>query len=347
MLIRRDLAMYAKLGTRNSQTGYVAGQLELTGRCMQRCPMCHSWREHNNAPCPEADVNMLETLWHELNSMPFFEHLTLTGGDPQCYPGLEVLARLPRDFRLQITTAMMKPPERWYGNFDAIRLSLDAIDPEIYEEIRGVRRDPLEPLLWCNALNLPFSTFTVVSNHNAQHLPNILRALAVYRPRKATFFLIIGEPHDEALIAAYQAATAYAQRYCSSLTTSFSENPIEIEAILNQPERFEHIRSKQVPLLPATLGAVECAASVLGFHMKADGTVFPCCVLGGEAVATQLDAALGVFGSETLWQIWNKNLQRDRFYYRDRERCRTQCQYKQAQINLLSAEAERTRISIP
>lgn len=328
--MRPDLLLYAKVAQYGS--AFVAGQLELTNKCMQRCPMCKSWQD--TEPMGYFGIAHAMRLWQELNNTPSFEHLSLTGGDPQCYTELQQLAELPRKFRLQISTALMKRPEPWYASFDRIRISIDALTPELYRKMRGVERSPVEVFEWMEPLEVEFATLTTINEHNAKGLDQMLALLHHARQRnpryrKAIFLLELGRELPEWVLQEYQRAGEVANSL--GMETSFGEDILETREIANSHEA----------------RGWRCAVGDISFHIKCNGDIYPCCLVGGEAITTQPEFRLGNFMIE-------QQLQPSRNKYRAKARClynepvcRQVCQWKQLHINKMANEVRDVKISIP
>jgi len=333
--MNNKLAYYAKVA--QHRLGCVAGQLELTSKCMQKCPMCKSWQD--SEPSGIFGVAYAAQLWHDLNQRREFEHLSLTGGDPQCYPNLRELALYPRNFRLQISTAMMKKPEPWYKYFDRVRISLDTLDPVIYEKMRGVQRKPFEVFDWLAEVDIEFATITTVNEHNVEDLIPMLLEMENQgrrfgeRYRKAIFMLELGRELPAEVVGEFFRIGRVAPNQLN-LPTSFGESIDKTRKMVNDMEQ---------------VGNRRCAVGDISFHIKCNGDVYPCCLIGGEAIETQTDFRLGnYFMARDISRIMNAHRSTEiALFYRWHKVCRDVCQWKQAEINRLAEEAGKTRVSIP
>lgn len=329
-----DLLMYAKLA--QYAPGYVCGQLELTSACMQRCPMCASWRSDE----PQGVMQMADVrgIFHQLNRIATFEHLTLTGGDPQSYTWLPFVAGLYRRFRLQLSTAMMRPPEEWYSKFDRVRISLDAVDPLTYKKMRGVWRPvPMQALEWMRGFDVEVSTLTTVNEHNVHTLPQIIETLTDYqksnaRFRRAIFLLEIRERMPDEVIMPFLEYAKWSSKF--PLNTSFGESPLWA-ASMRETDLMRSCR---------------CAVGDISFHIKCNGDVFPCCLIGGEAISTVADMKIGNIITDTLTSfgiLQNTHRRMQARYYETRPECRKVCQWKQVIFNRMVKEATDARLAMP
>lgn len=365
---REDLLGYGKMIA--AGRGYIAGQIEVTSRCYQSCVGCDSWREDvSGVQRGEWTLSELQEVVIGLVGMPDFEHLTLTGGDPQAWPHLSDFLRwwertvscVDRRITLGFNTALTRSLsaadlQLWRRVIDDLRISLDGVDEEIYNSIRGVKipsgkinkagavvykagtaTTPDEVLDRMCALEHPgLTTNTTVFNQNIDHVPKILETLLeLYgdgrlKIRKAHFLAVIG---DRGLLAdqfwnKWELLRTNARGL--TLPTNFSENPARVREYL----------------VSGSADDVPCYASGVSFHIKANGDVYPCCLVGGEALKTQPDFIIGNAKKQTMRQIHSKII-RSRDYENPNKPCRNICQWKQFQINLAGHRMANQVLAMP
>lgn len=372
--LREDLMGYGKVAAEGR--GYVAGQIEVTSRCFQSCTGCDSWREDvAGVQRGEWDIAELQRVVAQLvEEQPHvrFEHLTLTGGDPQAWKPLRTFLEWWRWARreragdwptLGLNTALTQDLDEaendlWRDAVDDLRISLDGVDEGHYNAIRGTRvpsgsttatgapkykkgvattpKDVLRRMCWLRHPGL--TTNTTVFNQNVSHVPAILsrldqlRTQGVLKIRKAHFLAVIG---DRGLLAdQFWANWAQVREHAAGLAlpSNFSENPAEVRAWLMTPAARE----------------VKCYAGGITFHVKANGDVYPCCLVGGEALKTQPDFVLGnVRGlRDTMPEVQARY--RARCDYADPNKpCREICQWKQLQINLAGHRMAANTLAMP
>ena len=342
---RPDLLLYGKHAGNGGK--YVAGQIELTTACSQRCGWCQSWRQ----PADEWKLEDLKIFClHLAEAFRGFEHLTLTGGDPLSWPWLyEFLdwftwqQRVGRiQYHLQITTALAKTltdaQVLLLRKVRDIRVSLDAMNPATYQKIRGVRADPEVIVARLHALKHPrASTLTTVGPENVREIPAIIEALQVLHQdgyfRRAIFLPVIGVKvllHEAANFNADWRAAA-SMDY-GKMPTSFAEDPWAVRA---------WCQSEAAHRVP-------CYASRISFHVKASGEVYPCCLVGGEAIETCAEMRLGNVRIDPLINIWRRASALSlRGYANPGAPCRDVCQFKQAALNAAGHKAAETILSVP
>jgi len=297
-------------------------------------------------------------LLEELAYMSSFEHLTLTGGDPQAYPGIDSLLehyiklreRIGKKmFVMQITTALARDlsPEQaelWRRSLIGVRVSLDALDNDLYQYVRNDKETTPELVLnrirsLAGGTNL-VSTFTTVFPRTLDHLPEMLKGLQEFYDsgvslRKAIFFPALGRVKNsrtEEYWEKWKEVADHLGELCPTLPTSFAEVTPEVMEVLDS-DRVENVR---------------CYEGNIAFHIKPNGDYYPCCLVGGEALDTNIQFHLGnVFEPwESIETIWYKYVPKKHYCGQDSV-CRSLCQYKQLALNLVADEVKDHRLSMP
>ncbi len=345
--IRPDIAAYAKLAL--TKAGYVAGQVEVTSKCFQKCRACESWRDDLKGVVSGTwSLSAMQMLCEQLNAMETFEHLTLTGGDPQHWPQLPEFLQWFRTkqfrFRLQCNTALtqdVEPAESWFA-FDDVCVSLDAVDPVIYNRIRGDKLTHPEDVLRRMRLlqHRRIATRTTVMTANIDHAQTVLDRLEVwnecqpaeFKLRKAVFLAVIG-PRDEregGFWEKFKSLQFRAERK-HGLPTSFSES------VPKTREFLESADSDDVP----------CYAGNISFHVKANGDWYPCCLAGGEAITTYPELRTGNYFSVLDVRRMLDEYRVECHYGNPAMPCSEICQWKQLQVNVAGHVASKTTLSMP
>ncbi|MFA7257613.1 MAG: radical SAM/SPASM domain-containing protein [Kiritimatiellales bacterium] len=346
------LKYYAKMAA--NRQGYVAAQLEVTSSCYQKCPMCTSWKDHASGSIKGMlTLEQAVDIHNQLKAMPFFEHLSLTGGDPQAWPHLDAFIAIwvhdGKPYELQITTALIRPPSEIWSELSTVRISFDGADADTYEAARGVRRqNPVQAIQWLEVLGIPYSVLTCLSSHNLENAQSHGRDLlwAIYgnlhaNARHLRKWIVLVELG--ASVEVSEVLMQYYMRFAKEIELHFKElkkQPFEISlAGENLQERNEGIRQ-------AAAKEVRCWAGILGCHIKPNGDVYPCCLVGGEAIATCTGFLLGNVFDIPLQSIQKAYAENPIYGYRS-EVCREVCQFKQLRINQYGEEASRIRLAIP
>lgn len=339
--LRPDLTCYAKFAVH--KVGYVAGQVEITSACSQRCIACDSWRAHTKGTIKGTlSLLALKDLVSQLNAMQTFEHLSFTGGDPQdwCAPeypdfnfeNLLILLNMQGlNFSLQVNTALIKPIVAgvWRKSLNRVRVSLDGIKRETYKKLRGDDRDPEEIIERMEELAHPgLATITCVSDGNIDEIPAIIERLNRMKnpPRKAMFLAVLNVRIKEDFWDKYDELKEVPS---PKVQTSFQEDVIAVRCFCNSLE------AEQLP----------CVVGGITFHIKCNGDVYPCCLIGGEAVKTQEHMKIGNIDRDEL--KWIQNRYRAKYFYKKGTPCSEVCQWKQLQINKLAQAAKDITLTMP
>jgi MoaA/NifB/PqqE/SkfB family radical SAM enzyme len=358
---RPEFAVYGRLLTAHPGTGYVSGQVELTSACFQSCAGCDSWRDHMKHGARSMSLENLDKLCERLAVMPDFNKLTLTGGDPQAWPHLDAFLSNRRwPFALQLTTALVKDPNvaLWGETVDEIRVSLDALDPNIYKAIRG-RSQPDAGFVHylpgqittpdevinraCDLQHHGLSFFVVVYERNADDVARLLQALdelfinGELKCRRVHVVLGIGARGVAWREGKIGRAWATIRNLADHLDLPI--NVQDDEDVFNTREALENN-----PL--GDYDDVRCHAGRISFHIKPNGDLYPCCLIGGEALEEIESFKVGNVFEDGIWECSQRYA--PRCHYREPASvCRRVCQWKQFHVNCLGEYASTCAPSIP
>jgi radical SAM protein with 4Fe4S-binding SPASM domain len=172
---------------------------------------------------------------------------------------------------------------------------------------------------------------TCVSQKNLSEIPKILKRLAQMKnpPRKVMFLPVLGTS--------------------GALDRKLYENTVEKQASLLKrlPFQTNFVESVSTLLKEQDIEWVPCYVGRISFHIKANGDLFPCCLIGGEAVTTQQAYRLGNVHCNPLEQIRKNNMALPRHYLDKNSICRKVCQWKQMALNKEAFESEKFKLSMP
>lgn len=348
---RPDLHSYTKLLSQSP--GWIAGQVEVTSQCSQLCNYCSSWREDYEAHSQWTFSKLVDFCIRIAEVFPGFEHLTLTGGEPQDWPWLEEFLRwynntLPRKFALQVSTTLCKPvsnPILWRQAIRDVRVSLDAVDPTIYEQVRGVQVDPEQVLRNIAALDHPRTAIIVtLYPESINHFPDIFWRLQNFAEdgpgiRRIMVLPGMGLARDKQSVGFLRRWRELVDAYSGSkplrkadfrgpgIPTSFAEDPF---AVRTQPDLLD----------------VPCYVGASTFHIKSNGDLYPCCLVGGEAIGTREEYRLGNVWETPLEVLWRQHKTPFLRYAIDGF-CKTGCFWKQLALNVETHKAKSYCLSMP
>jgi len=348
---RLDIAVHGAVAAK--KLGLVSGQVEVTSDCYQMCRGCESWRDHRSgAYAGEWTFLQMHTLFSQIqmNFSHTFEHLSLTGGDPQKWSHLEEFLTWSRGQRrhwdLQISTALtqdIQGLDLWRNEFQQVRVSLDAASPEVYRSIRGDRKTtPGAVLERCAELrhsNLAF--ITTVFPQNVDEMAAIYERVCDLQEdgvavRKISFLTALGprvNATDE-IWRKWDKQVAFIknlqQHDGARVPTSFGEDSKETRAFVES----------------GAMAGCPCRVGEMSFHLKADGGYYPCCLVGGEAIATNQNFLIGKFPEASLLELWLAHTP-ERHYAEPDSPCLHICQYKQVALNIAAERAANSRLAMP
>lgn len=338
MKIRDDIMLYGKLV--QQQLGWVAGQVEVTSACFQQCKYCSSWK--TGKYYGHFRLQQLQSFVIDLSyQFPMFEHLTLTGGDPQAWQDLNEFLDWwrpePRKIDLQISTALAKDilePDLWRTKVNDLRVSIDAFQAETYQEIRGDKENTCNTIL-ARLEKLAHPNLAIIvtmyPDNIGELLPLIFSLDNLYRKglpiRRIIVMAGIGVELNEEFWSCWRHVKQWAEINLQ-VSTSFADDIIATRAQCNSP----------------VVDDVHCWASKLGFHIKPNGDVYSCCLTGGEAIEVQKEFLIGNVFEQDLIDIYNSWQPTT---YKMKPICRKVCQFKQLQINQAGEYARKIKLAIP
>lgn len=341
MEMRQDLIYYGKLASR--KLGLVAGQLELTSKCYQQCPMCSSWKDDaSGTQHGVMPFYMVSRIMTELETIPTFEHLSFTGGDPQRYPHLSQLLNVygpgSLPYKLQINTALTQDvhphdSRKWREVFHDVRVSLDSHIVEKYQKIRGDHRTTPQEVI-SRMKEIGHERYQI----NTVVLPNTINDISAFIDyiegsaipglRKVSFLPIIGKGSFD--WEDYRIVANSWKRHSLPFQLSFGDSV---------PDTRDWTNSESARSVP-------CYAGNISFHIKSNGDYYPCCLVGGEAIDTSSKFAVGNVFNSSLTILWMRYKPACHYANPDAP-CRDICQFKQANINLIGWNADHVKLAMP
>jgi radical SAM protein with 4Fe4S-binding SPASM domain len=129
----------------------------------------------------------------------------------------------------------------------------------------------------------------------------------------------------------YEYATVYdhpRDHATMKVPTSFAEDPFVV--------RLQH-----------DLRDVPCYIGASTFHIKSNGDLYPCCLVGGEAIGTRKEYKLGNVWGTSLEELWHQHSIPKYNYAVDIDFCRNNCFWKQLALNVETDKASKYCLSMP
>lgn len=348
MKLKNSFAYYAKIAT--NQLGWVGGQIEVTTKCFQRCRGCVSWAQEK----VEWSLGQLINVYQQLDNIVTFEHLTLTGGDPQSWEPLDDFIQwrlqtygINPKIKLQINTAMtqdIKDMALWRIGVNDFKVSMDACTESTFKRIRGDnKRTPQGIMNRCIILKHESLAFNVtVYPENQSELVQLIQWVndhyqAGMPIRKIMITAGIGD------LKGLQNESFW-NKWRNDKQTILQQSNITVPTSFHEEFDEDGEMVRQV-CNQKKLDTVHCWASIIGFHIKADGALYPCCIAGGEVSATEKEYEIGNVKIDTLQYLYNGI--KPTLRYKTKKYCRENCMYKQLQINIISEQANKITLALP
>lgn len=293
--------------------------VELTDRCLNSCIMCDHWKRRK-----KTKIN-LDNLIMFISEMKGLESICFTGGDPFCYPGLNdlMLWCQKNDVSYGIVTAGV--PEQGFGDkhdqvdlqslvkADWVRVSLDAVDNELYDKVRGG--------------DISFSEVDMCVKKMARTGVNIQFGVTLHKLNHHKMDQVIDYTKQ------WGSRTDVRQVYDHKSKLQLRNQDENTFLALRKWYSFNYT--------PATFEPVNadgeyCWASRYQWFIRANGDIFPCCILAGDTqlgpIVADGDARLGDIGGHPDYT--------DTSFYRSRSKwikeiCRKRCIQRLDKINCI------------
>jgi len=326
-----------------SKLGFTCGQIELTSTCFQKCTACSSWVDNLKGTVRGTwELEEVKTLCLELQSMPSFRWLTLTGGDPQAWEPLDEFLDWflagHFDFHISINSALARPindAPLWRAALSGIRLSLDATDAGIYQKVRGDRANSPELVLARFAeLKHPNSSILAVFYEESigHMLPYVRYLRTMWEQGPLRFVDRVGLTAALGPKGVGRDINLYWRAWDEQITALEEDTPCDLQVDYHGSGR---VSAQFFQDNPTAFHDVPCRIGYYTFHLKADKMWFACCLLGGEAIDTQTEYSLGYYdpgdanyGVTAFYDVYVPQMM-----YRN-PACREVCQWKQIACNV-------------
>lgn len=245
--------------------------IETTDDCFNRCVMCGHWKRKNKT---SLDVNFLENFLVYLRANGL-ETVCFSGGDPLKYEHFNRIADFCSHIKIDygIVTAGHIPShidDDVLKNARWIRVSLDSIKEDKYKEIRGGQISAYAVRLGI------FKMFDIGAN--------------------VELGITIHSKNHEEVIDVYRWARNYGIKNISARTIySHSSNPLQLKK--------DDIRKRRVEAKQYKVNFTgdfnpsytkNCWASQYQLFLRANGEVYPCCIIAGDTEKSEkISASLG------------------------------------------------------
>lgn len=266
---KQKILRYADSFTKYFRNFPVSLHVEITDRCFNQCPMCGHWKRDTKADL-ELDRFRDYVVYGKNNGL---ESVCLSGGDPLALENINTVMRFLSGFvAFGVVTAGYVPDHvsmdllrkaQW------VRVSLDAIEEETYNKVRGGVIYAFEVK---NSIEKMLKAGVNVELGVTVHKLNVDEIVSIFAYAKR-----VG-------IKKISARTVYS--HSSGLALNQGELRTAASACRNYGVRFTHSFTPKP--------AKRCWASNYQHFIRANGDVYPCCILAGDTEsAPKFDVKFG------------------------------------------------------
>jgi hypothetical protein len=175
---------------------------------------------------------------------------------------------------------------------------------------------------------------TTVCEENIDQIPKILGELGVMRLQglklhKAMFLAAIDHRKSEQDSTFWHKWREFARTDWGVPTSFVSDSVDKTRRWCKSPEARK----------------IRCWTPLLTYYFKANLDLYPCCLVGGEAVRTQQAFKIGNFVDKSLRPLWQE--QEAQHHYHKGSPCIEFCQYKQACLNIAGEAGAAAQLAMP
>jgi len=145
-ILRRYLSYKALLDISNFINFPIAppltASISITQKCNSRCYYCNSWKWQDFIS--DANLEELKRVFSSFSNLGV-KVVSLSGGEPLLREDLEELISMVKNYNMRaqiVTNGISLSKDRITklvkAGLDCVTLSLDTVDPEVYQKLRGV-----------------------------------------------------------------------------------------------------------------------------------------------------------------------------------------------------------------
>jgi radical SAM protein with 4Fe4S-binding SPASM domain len=172
-----------------------------------------------------------------------------------------------------------------------------------------------------------------VQDLNIREIPDVLEKFADIPVRKLTFLPVIGDRGER------HPGFWNEWRGWVDITKNASKLPWETSFAEDPSFLRDYLVTEEAESIP-------CYAGNTTFHIKATGDWYPCCLVGGEALSTHPEMAIGNIKHDTIDTILDR-YEPECHYGDESKPCTEICQFKQFSINKAAHEATFVQLRMP
>ncbi|SHH84585.1 radical SAM additional 4Fe4S-binding SPASM domain-containing protein [Caloranaerobacter azorensis DSM 13643] len=161
----------------------------VTQKCGSDCIYCAVGSSYKkNSLCDDNQLNIeeIQQLAFEARKLGFSE-VELTGGDPLMHPDILRIIEIFSDVGIKVNISTKMPITETFINKIKninnlnIQISLDAIDPVLFERLTGTSKDRLKDIITSLELlsknNIDYKVKATITSYNIFHIPSMVKFL--------------------------------------------------------------------------------------------------------------------------------------------------------------------------
>lgn len=271
--------------------------LHLTDRCNSRCISCDYWRHGER----DMSIATIASLVPDLRALGT-QTIMITGGEPLIHPQWFEIAQLLRaaGFRLWLHTSglsLAKHVERVASSFDAVTVSLDGSDRDMYAAVRGVDAfDHVRAGVQALAQRSSRVTLrTTVQRLNYAALPRFVQVAHEWQAAQISFLAAdVSNPHafgrKDSFVATVALMSDELHQFSATLDTLEREHAADFDSgfIAERPAKLRRLLQYYRAVAgKGQFPPVRCNAPEFSAVLSTDGRVHPCFFIAGAgSVAT-------------------------------------------------------------
>lgn len=290
--------------------GFVSLQVGLTHECLNKCVMCQHWARPNSNPTGVRFVNVEKLIENVIKPFKDMrgETICFSGGEPFNHPelGRIIKACLPEIGIGFITsgagTALTDEIIKDLAQAEWIRISLDAVEPEVYKKSRGPGYEQvLENIHKYVMAGCKLGFGITVHKFNYEHIRNTLGWISSNVPKSQIesirLWFVRGEKDLE--IDSEDKANVY-HVYRDHMFTHDLVERGNVDAVMRQ--------ACGLPELPEDASQLRCVVPLVHTYIDASLRVFACCIHAGDAEIKPAGPMIGDMEFSNLHLLWDKVL---------------------------------------
>jgi MoaA/NifB/PqqE/SkfB family radical SAM enzyme len=240
-------------------------QLETLSGCACKCVMCKQWEDRIQYTMENDQLTKFLNDYKRLGGL----QVNLTGGDPLYHK--DFVKTFSQDFglRFDVTTTLITYDREKLNLLNKFKLLIVSISgaESMYEKVHGINAYELvkKNLIYIRKKGINFKTNTVLNKVNLENLDWVEPFIELMNLLQPKFVTLIQNLFDEGSFS-----------NINEVVKMFKDKALFKFSNASMGDRNKN-RKKE-----PTAKKYKCIIPYLHWHVKANGDVYPCCIMGGE-----------------------------------------------------------------